>query len=45
MFSDGTGKFTGITGQGTYRVRMPSASEVEMSWEGRYELAVSARAA
>jgi hypothetical protein len=24
---------------------MPSASEVEMSWEGRYELAVSAQAA
>ncbi len=44
-FSGGTGKFTGITGQGTYRGRMPSANEVEMSWEGRYELAVSARAA
>ena len=44
-FSGGTGKFTGITGQGAYRGRMPSANEVEMSWEGRYELAVSARAA
>jgi hypothetical protein len=44
-FSGGRGKFTGITGQGTYKDRMPSAGEVEMSWEGRYELAVSARAA
>ena len=44
-FSGGTGKFTGITGQGTYRGRMPSANEVEMSWEGQYDLAVSARAA
>jgi hypothetical protein len=44
-FSGGTGKFTGITGQGTYQGRMPSANEVEMSWEGRYELAVSTRAA
>jgi hypothetical protein len=44
-FCGGTGKFAGITGQGTYRGRMPSASEVEMSWEGRYELAVSAQAA
>ena len=41
----GTGKFAGVKAGGTYQGRMTSLNEVEMSWEGRYELAASARAA
>lgn len=41
----GTGKFQGVQAQGTYKGRMTSPSEVEMTWDGRYELAASARAA
>lgn len=41
----GTGKFAGVKAEGTYQGRMTSLNEVEMSWEGRYELAASARAA
>jgi len=37
----GTGKFKGMKAQGTYKGRMTSPSEVEMSWEGHYELAAS----
>lgn len=38
-FSGGSGKFTGITGKGTYRGRMTSATQVEMDWKGAYQLA------
>jgi hypothetical protein len=38
-FTGGTGKLNGITGSGTYRGRMTSATQVEMEWEGTYELA------
>lgn len=41
----GTGKFKGMKAQGTYKGRMTSPSEVEMSWEGRYELVAAAEAA
>jgi len=37
----GTGKFKGMKAQGKYKGRMTSPSEVEMSWEGHYELAAS----
>ena len=37
----GTGKFKGMKAKGTYKGRMTSLSEVEMSWEGHYELAAS----
>ncbi len=40
-FTGGTGKFAGITGGGTYKGRMPSPLEVEMKWEGAYQLAVA----
>ena len=37
----GTGKFKGMKAQDKYKGRMTSPSEVEMSWEGHYELAAS----
>ena len=44
-YTDGTGEFKGITGGGTYKGRMTSPTEVENTWEGKYELAAKARAA
>jgi hypothetical protein len=44
-YTGGTGKFQGLTGGGTYKGRMTSATEVENTWEGAYELAEKARAA
>ena len=44
-YIDGTGQFKGITGGGTYKGRLTSSTEVENAWEGKYELAVKARAA
>jgi len=44
-YADGTGMFKGITGGGTYKGRMVSPTEVENTWEGRYELAAQARVA
>ena len=38
-YTGGTGKFSGITGNGTYRGRMVSPTQVEMTWEGEYQLA------
>jgi hypothetical protein len=43
--SEGTGKFAGVVGQGTYKTRMTSPTELERAWQGRYELAASTRAA
>lgn len=37
-FEGGTGKFKGITGNGTHRGRLVSPTQVEMDWEGQYEL-------
>jgi hypothetical protein len=34
----GTGALAGISGSGTYTGRMTSATEVEVSWEGSYQL-------
>src|SRR5215831_7299122 len=36
--SGGTGAFSKITGNGTYKGRITSPSEVEVSWEGTYDL-------
>lgn len=44
-FSEGTGNFAGIKGGGTFKTRLTSPTEVQCIWEGRYELAASARAA
>ena len=43
--SDGTGKLARASGQGTYKTRLTSPTELECRWHGRYELAVSAQAA
>lgn len=37
----GTGKFTGVKAGGTYQGRMTLPGEIEMTWEGHYELAAS----
>ena len=38
-FTGGSGKFNGITGQGTYRGRMTSPITVETEWAGTYQVA------
>jgi hypothetical protein len=43
--SGGTGNFSGVTAEGTFRTRMTFPTEVEVTWEGQYQLAASARAA
>jgi hypothetical protein len=35
----------GFTAEGTFRTRMTSPTEVEVTWEGQYQLAPSAKAA
>ncbi|HVP49155.1 MAG TPA: hypothetical protein VMT32_21325 [Bryobacteraceae bacterium] len=35
----GTGKFNGLTGNGTFKTTMSSPTDVEASWQGAYELA------
>jgi hypothetical protein len=41
----GTGKLTGITGNGTFQSRMVSTTEIETTWEGAYEVAEVKRGA
>lgn len=43
-FTGGTGKLAGIRGGGSYKGRMPSPNEVEIEWNGEYELAGAAHA-
>jgi hypothetical protein len=38
-FTGGSGKFNGITGNGTYRGRMTSPAQVDVEWKGAYQLA------
>ncbi|PYU27136.1 MAG: hypothetical protein DMG32_08280 [Acidobacteria bacterium] len=40
----GTEKFHGLSARGTFRTRLASPTEVEVSWEGTYELAAKAQA-
>ena len=40
----GTGKFLGLSANGTFRTRLASPTEVEVTWEGSYELAAKAQA-
>jgi hypothetical protein len=35
----GSGKFHGINGQGTYRARFTSQTQIEMEWQAAYRLA------
>jgi hypothetical protein len=44
-YTHGTGKFKGISGNGKFKGRMTSPTQVEMSWEGNYQLAAGSRAA
>jgi hypothetical protein len=44
-YTGGTGKFSGITGSGTYQGRATSPTEFENSWEGAYALVAKPRAA
>lgn len=39
QFTGGSGKFSGLTGNGAFKTRMTSPTEVEASWQGTYELA------
>lgn len=43
--SNGTGRYAGMRGEGTFKTRLTSAMEVECDWRGKYELATIARAA
>jgi hypothetical protein len=38
QYSGGTGTFSGITGGGTYRGHITSPTEVQVDWEGMYQL-------
>ena len=38
-FTGGDGKYSGLTGGGTFRTVAKSETEVEASWQGTYELA------
>ena len=40
----GTEKFHGLRASGTFRTRLTSPTEVEVAWEGSYELAAKAQA-
>jgi|SRR5690348_3409039 hypothetical protein len=42
--TQGTGKFLGLSANGTFRTRLASPTEIEVSWEGSYELAARAQA-
>jgi hypothetical protein len=40
----GTEKFHGLSASGTFRTRLTSPTEIEVTWEGSYELAAKAQA-
>ena len=44
-YTHGTGQFAGISGHGKFKGHMTSPSEVEVSFEGSYELKAGTRAA
>lgn len=39
QYSGGEGSFAGITGGGTFKTKLTSATTLEATWEGTYELA------
>jgi len=41
-FASGSGKLTGIRGAGTYKGRMVSPTQIDMTWSGSYETAAAA---
>jgi hypothetical protein len=44
-YTHGTGKFNNISGGGQYTGRLTSPTEMEISWEGSYQLAAGTKAA
>jgi hypothetical protein len=38
QFSGGTGAFSGLTGRGSYKGQFTSSTEVQVNWEGTYQL-------
>ena len=44
-YTNGQGQFVGITGGGTFRGRMTSPTDIDIAWEGNYELGAKSRAA
>jgi len=44
-FTGGTGKYEGLTGNGTFKGRMTAPGAFEDTWEGHYQLAEKSRAA
>lgn len=44
-YTHGSGKFASISGNGRFQGRMLSPTEVEMSWQGNYQLAAGTRVA
>lgn len=44
-YTHGTGQFQGIQGSGTFKGRLTSPTEVDISWEGNYQLGKQARVA
>lgn len=40
-FTNGTGKLKGVRGNGTFKGRQVSPTEMEMSWTGAYEVSAS----
>ncbi len=44
-YTHGTGQFSGITGNGTFKGRMTSPTESETSYEGNYQMKAGIRAA
>ncbi len=39
QYTGGEGSFAGITGGGTFKTKVTSATTLEATWEGAYELA------
>lgn len=38
QFTGGSGKLKGLTGKGTFKIKLSSAGGVEGSWQGAYEI-------
>ncbi len=39
QFTGGSGKFAGLSGDGTFKTKMSSPRDVEATWQGTYQLA------
>ena len=41
QFNGGSGKFKGLTGNGTFKTKLSPRRGVEATWQGAYELATA----